>query len=197
MEMQQNTGTNTVTEEKSPFEDPKLPSPRRPFANDSNNSSQRGGTSGRSSGAGFNLPGRGTKNYFHSRRIDKTNEIPNPWTSKKDSRKKWHTLLPLIGVSLAFVSVLWNAGKDESRSSTKITAYCVKKTSRVDALTTMCGLKKFQLGFWVIITAFLRAIPADLSKATVNSKRQRTRTRMYSSRTGSYGSSPHCKTQTR
>jgi hypothetical protein len=49
-------------------------------------------------------------------------------------------------VPLAFVIVLWNAGKDESRSSTKITASCVKKTSRVNALTTMCGLKKFQLG---------------------------------------------------
>lgn len=106
MEMQQKTGSNTITEEGSPFQDPILPSPRRPFTNDSNNSSQRGGSSGRSSAAGFNLLGRGTKNDFHSRSIDKTNEIPKPWTSKKDSRKKWHTLLPLIGV---FIGICFSA----------------------------------------------------------------------------------------
>lgn len=68
-----------------------LPSPRRPQTEGSRYSS------GRSSPGGFNLPGTGTKPYFHSRRID-PKDIVKPWAEKKDSSKKWHTIIPLIGI---------------------------------------------------------------------------------------------------
>jgi hypothetical protein len=68
-----------------------LPSPRRPLTEGSRYSS------GRSSPSGFNLPGTGTKRYFHSRRID-PKDIVKPWAEKKDSSKKWHTIIPLMGI---------------------------------------------------------------------------------------------------
>lgn len=90
MELQEK-GSSIMSQTRSYNKDDILPSPRRPRTEDSKYSS------GRASPSGFNLPGTGTKRYFHSRRID-PKDIVKPWTEKKDSQKKWHTIIPLIGI---------------------------------------------------------------------------------------------------
>jgi hypothetical protein len=60
-------------------------------------------------------------NYFRSRRVKK-GEIERPWLEKKDPRKKWITIIPLIGifVGLCVVGVLiW-----DGVSSVAVHKYC-------------------------------------------------------------------------
>jgi hypothetical protein len=92
--------SSTITQTRSRFQDDILPSPRRPYVDDARNSSQTGLPSGRSSATGFQLPGTGSRRYFHSRRIDPKTDIQRPWMARKDSKKKWYTIIPLIGVFL-------------------------------------------------------------------------------------------------
>lgn len=96
--MRQKTGTSTTTETRSFYQDDVLPAPRRPRTEDSKNSSQTSLPNGRFSASGIHLPGTGSKRYFHSRRIDPKTDIQKPWTAKKDPKKKWQTIIPLMGV---------------------------------------------------------------------------------------------------
>ena len=41
----------------------------------------------------------GSQKYFKSRRIN-PEDIQKPWTEKKDPKKKWHTIFPLLGIGL-------------------------------------------------------------------------------------------------
>lgn len=47
--------------------------------------------------SGFQSVAGPQQRYFHSRRIKK-GEQERPWLDKKDPRKKWVTIIPLIGI---------------------------------------------------------------------------------------------------
>lgn len=96
--IQEKTSIGTIAEIESNTQDDILPSLRRPQTETSQTPSRNNVTTGRSSANGFHLPGTGSKRYFHSRRIDPKTDIQKPWLEKKDPRKKWQTILPLIGV---------------------------------------------------------------------------------------------------
>lgn len=79
------------------------PAPRYPFNLSSRNTP---GTSTPASyrASAFHLPAAGSQKYFKSRRIN-PEDIQKPWTEKKDSKKKWHTIFPLIGIGLGIALV--------------------------------------------------------------------------------------------
>jgi hypothetical protein len=52
----------------------------------------------------FHLPAVGSQRYFKSRRIN-PEDIQKPWTEKKDPKKKWHTIFPLLGIGLGIALV--------------------------------------------------------------------------------------------
>ena len=56
------------------------------------------------SSSAVQLPGGGPQRYFRSRRIN-ADEIQKPWLEKKDPRRKWHTIIPVLGISLGVVFV--------------------------------------------------------------------------------------------
>ena len=63
------------------------------------------GTSIRASANAYHLPGAAGQTYFRSRRIKDVSTISKPWTEQKDPRKKWHTILPVVGLVLGFALV--------------------------------------------------------------------------------------------
>jgi hypothetical protein len=77
------------------------PSPRHLFS-----SRNTPGTSTPASyrASAFHLPAVGSQKYFKSRRIN-PEDIQKPWTDKKDPKKKWHTIFPLIGIGLGIALV--------------------------------------------------------------------------------------------
>ena len=52
----------------------------------------------RASSSAVDLSNR-PQQYFRSRRIA-ADQVEKPWLDKKDPRKKWHTIVPLIGILL-------------------------------------------------------------------------------------------------
>ena len=73
------------------------PPPRFPGGN---NLSSRP-SSLRASSSSFYLHSAPQK-YFKSRRINK-GEIQKPWVERKDPKKKWHTIFPVIGIILGLI----------------------------------------------------------------------------------------------
>lgn len=59
----------------------------------------------RASTSAFHLPTAGAQRYFKSRRIRDVSTIQKPWTEKKDPGRKWHTILPLMGVFIGLCLV--------------------------------------------------------------------------------------------
>jgi len=52
----------------------------------------------KASTSAFHVPVGGSEGYFRSRRIKDPSVIQKPWLEKKDSRQKWHTIFPVMGV---------------------------------------------------------------------------------------------------
>lgn len=53
----------------------------------------------------YHLHGTSGTKYFQSRRIKDTSTIEKPWIGIKDPKRKWHTILPIIGVVLGLAMV--------------------------------------------------------------------------------------------
>jgi hypothetical protein len=99
-------------------------SQRNPFATPSV-AGTPGGTPGiRTPGGGFrssafHLPATRGNAYFKSRRIQDISTIQKPWLGVKDTKKKWHTIFPLIGL---FVGIAVMAGA-AYQGTTTVTNY--------------------------------------------------------------------------
>ena len=59
----------------------------------------------RASTTAFHVPTAGKTKYFRSRRIQDVSTIAKPWTEVKDTKKKYHTIIPMIGIFLGFCLV--------------------------------------------------------------------------------------------
>jgi hypothetical protein len=56
------------------------------------------------------LPPGGSQKYFKSKSIN-PEDIQKPWTEKKDPKKEWHTILPLLSIGFGVALVALTAGK--------------------------------------------------------------------------------------